>query len=81
MKIPKEIRNALIIGLVVLFSNLAFNGDISYRTLYTAFVSGILTGLIELAHSYGLLDRLDKMTTINRKNKSKGIFNLNTFFL
>jgi hypothetical protein len=50
-KIPKEIRNALIVGGICLFSTLATQPP-SWNIFYTSFIGAGLTFLIELKNTY-----------------------------
>lgn len=68
-KLPKEIRNALIIGGIFLFTELSISGVPTWEIVYKAFMGAILTLLIELKNSYKIEV---KKSDISIKKTSKG---------
>jgi len=54
VKIPKEIRNALLLAGILLFSSLTVSGIPTAEDIYRVVVASILVFLVECANSYGL---------------------------
>lgn len=52
--LPKEVRNALIIGAIVLFAKLPLHAVPTGMDIYSAVITAVLVFLIELANSYGI---------------------------
>jgi hypothetical protein len=59
-KIPKLIRNSLIMGGVTMFASLAATGTPTLGNLYSGFIAGGLTALLELQHTYVRKEAVNK---------------------
>ena len=74
-KIPKEIRNSVVIGLISLFSTLAVgNGIPTLEKFYMASITAFLVCLTEYANTLGMLEKVKKITKTGNKGSSSSFF-------